>query len=143
VMHAQAAIKKVLLPRLRPIQAAVKALPPRLRPIRAYGTDLARDPPPLQRRGPSVKGVAITPDGCRVVSASEDTTLRVLDLDKTNVKPGRNRFFSAAKVDAPAWPAAANLSCPEGRACSDPVIGSGFASFRGARFTHCQKFGTG
>ena len=43
----------------------------------------------------------------------------------------------AAKADAPAWPAI--FVRPEGRASRLPVIGSGCASFRGARFPHYQK----
>ena len=38
----------------------------------------------------------------------------------------------------PAW--SAIFVRPEGRAARLPVIGSGFASFRGARFPHYQKF---
>ena len=61
---------------------------------------------------------------------------------KTNVKPLRNRLFSTAKThDCLASQPIG--SCPERRACQLPVIGSGFASFRDARFTHYQKFGTG
>ena len=68
---------------------------------------------------------------------------------KNNVKPVRNRAFSAAEVfpfevnrARDRW-AGCQFVRPEGRAGRLPVIRSGFASFRGALSTRYQKVSTG
>jgi len=66
-------------------------------------------------------------------------------IAKNNVKPVRSRAVSAGEGlcdGIPRW-AGCHNRWREGRARRYPVIGSGFASFGGARSTHYQKFSTG